>query len=311
MDSVTYLANNKVRIKLDAEVNQKEGKYTLKDNEFYINDMGLGLNGWVQMQGKAIETDLTYKTLNGNFKDLLSIIPGIFTKSFEGLKADGSFTLDGLVKGTYIDSTLPKLVLNLKVNQGQFQYPNLPSAVTGVDVDLTVKHAQGPLRNMAINLKKFEMKMGKNPISARASIQGLDNMLVDGEIKAKMNLTEISNAFPMDGLTLKGLLAVDAVAKGVYNAAKKRLPAVTAELNLVQGYVKSTAFPEPIEALTVQAFVQNGTGRMEDTKIRIPSMSLSLSGQPFTASALIEDLVNYRWDIAAKGTLDQAKMTKI
>lgn len=311
MDSVSYLSNKRVRAKLSAEINQPEAKYTLRDNEFYINDLGLGLNGWVQMKDPAINTDISFKSLNGNFKDILSLVPGIYTKSFEGLKADGSFSLEGLVKGIYQDSLLPKLVLDVKVDQGQFQYPDLPSAVTGVGLDLHIDHAQGPLESIAVELKKFEMKMGKNPVSAHASVRGISNMLVDGAIKAKLNLTEISNAFPMDGLTLKGLLSVDATAKGTYNSAKNRLPAVTAALNLVDGYVKSAQFPEPIEALTVQAFVDNATGRMEDTKIRIPSLSLRLEGQPFTASALIEDLVNYRWDIAAKGTLDLAKITRI
>ena len=314
MDSTEYLTNKRVRAKLTATIDQAQSKYTLKDNELYLNDMGLGLNGWVQMKpapSSAIETDMTFKSLNGNFKDLLSMVPGIYTKSFDGLKADGKFTLAGLVKGIYQDSLLPRLALDVTVDQGQFQYPDLPSAVTGVGMDLHIDHAPGTLESLAVNLKKLEMKIGKNPVSARAQVQGITNMQVDGQVNAKLNLTEISQAFPMEGLALKGLLSIDAKAKGLYNAARKKLPAVQAEINLVDGYVKSNKFPEPIEALTVQAFVQNPSGRMEDTKIRIPSMSLRLEGEPFTASALIEDLVNYKWDIAAKGTLNLAKLTKI
>jgi len=311
MDSVTYLTDKHLRLKMAANIDQKAQKYTLKENELYVNELGIALDGWVQMVGQAIQTDMKFKSLNGTFKDVLSLVPGMYTKSFAGIKADGNFNLDGIVQGTYQGTNLPRLRLKFAVQDGQFQYPNLPSAVTGIGIDVDIDHPQGPLKATAIHLKKFDFKMGNNPFVARADIAGLEDMLIDGYLKAKLNLTEISRAFPMQGLTMRGLLSVDATAKGVYSAARKRLPAVSGSLNLLDGYVKSAQLPAPIEALTVQAFVENATGRMEDTHIRIPAMSFSLEGQPFTASAQIDDLVNYRWDVALRGKLDLAKITKI
>ena len=311
LDSATYLAGKRVRAKLAAQIDQPRSRYTLRQSEFYLNDMGLGLDGWVQPAAAYTDADLTFKSLNGNFKDLLSLVPGMYTKSFEGLKAEGTFSLAGLVKGRYQDSLLPRLALDLKVDQGQFQYPDLPTAVTGVQVDLNVAHSPGPLENLAVNLRRFELKMGKNPVQAKAQIRGLREMQVDATVAARLNLAEVTKAFPMEGLDLRGLLAINAQAKGIYSQARKRLPAVNGEVNLVDGYVKSAQFPAPIEGLTMQAYMQNGTGRMEDTRIRIPNLALRLEGEPFTANALIEDLVNYRWDVNAQGVLDLAKMTKI
>jgi len=312
MDSASYLSGQKLTAELDAEINQKEGRYTLRETEVKLNDMGIAVDGSVQMPAdSSIVMDLGFKTVNADFKQLLSLVPGIYTKDFAGIKAEGEFSFGGTAKGIYKGTNLPKFDVGLKVVDGQFQYPGLPSAVTAINIDLAIAHGQGLLENIAINMRQLAMKVGKNPITAQAKVSGIENMLIDGNLKAKLNLAEISQAFPLDGLTMKGLLNLDASAKGVYSDARKRIPAIVADLRLLEGYVKSKDFPEPIENMSVVANIQNGTGRMEDTRIKIPAMSFLLDGEPFTASAVIEDLVNYRWDIAAKGTIDLAKITKI
>ena len=75
-------------------------------------------------------------------------------------------------------------------------------------------------------------------------------MFLDGNVKANVNLEEMTKVMPIQDLTLRGALAVDASAKGTYS--KTQMPVMQAALNLTNGYVKSKDFPAPIEKLSCE-----------------------------------------------------------
>ncbi|MEJ0031132.1 MAG: hypothetical protein WDO15_12485 [Bacteroidota bacterium] len=80
---------------------------------------------------------------------------------------------------------------------------------------------------------------------------------------------------------------------------------------MADGYVKSSAFPAPLEDLKMSATVKNTTGKMEETLIDVPSFSMMLEGERFDASMTLRNLADYTWDVKAKGGVDLEKMTKI
>src|SRR5690606_35783272 len=114
-----------------------------------------------------------------------------------------------------------------------------------INVDMSVDNKDGNINNTNISIRQFHLDLGKNPVDAKATIQGLEPMQVDGNLKANVNLAEMTKVFPVEGMTLRGLLKIDADAKGTYS--ETQMPVIKADLNLSNGYVKSADFPAPIE----------------------------------------------------------------
>ena len=204
---------------------------------------------------------------------------------------------------------MPGFGTDLKVTNAMFKYPDLPQAATNINVDMSVDNKDGIVNNTNMEVRQFHLDLGKNPVDAKAVINGLDPMKLDGNLKANIDLNEMTKVFPVEGMTLRGLLKVDANAKGTYS--KTQMPVVTANLNLTNGYVKSKDFPAPIENLNALVNVLNTTGNTDDTEIRIENFKMLLEGEPLAGRVYVKGIDKPIFDADVKGTIDLTKMTKI
>ncbi|RNI32334.1 AsmA family protein [Rufibacter immobilis] len=312
--TVTYAGTNYIENKkLDADVtlamDLANAKYTFKDNNFRINDFVLGMAGSIAMPAEDINLDLTFKALETDFRNIFSLVPGVFTEKFKDVKTDGKVAFNGYVKGIFNETSMPGFGVDLKVNNGTFQYPDLPQAARNINIDMSVKNTDGNIDHTLVDVRKLHLDLGKNPIDGRVVIDGLEPMKIDGNLQAKLDLAEITKVFPLEGTTLRGLLAVNAQAKGVY--FEKHMPVVTATLNLSNGYVKSSSFPAPLEQVTVAATVANRTGNAADTDIQISRFRMLLDKEPLEGRVAIKNLAQPQFDADIKGVLDLTKLTKI
>ncbi|MBK0403595.1 AsmA family protein [Adhaeribacter sp. BT258] len=308
-DGVNYITNKKLDADVTLAMDLDKSLYTFKDNKFKINDFAMDFAGTILMPKEDIDLDLTFKALDTDFKTILSLVPGMYTEQFKDVKTEGKLAFNGYVKGRFNETSMPGFGTDLKVTNAMFKYPDLPQAATNINVDMSVDNKDGIINNTNVEVRKFHLDLGKNPVDAKAVINGLDPMKVDGNLKASIDLNEITKVFPVEGMTLRGLLKVDANAKGTYSA--KQMPVMTANLNLANGYVKSKDFPAPIENLSALVNVLNATGNTDDTEIKIENFKMLLEGEPLAGRVYVKGIDKPIFDADVKGTIDLTKMTKI
>ena len=309
-DGIEYLTNKKIVADADLNINLAESRYTFLENTFSVNDFSTGFDGYVAMPGEDIDLDLTIAAKDNSFKGLLSLVPGMYLEGFEGVQTEGTFDFGGFVKGTYNDTQLPAFQVKLLTENARFQYPDLPTPVTNIAVDLLVDNQDGVIDNTVVNLKSFHADLGNNPIDARLLLEGLSTYKIDTEVRAKLNLAEMMQLYPMDSLELKGTYNLDLVAQGVYDSATQRIPAVDMDMALQNGYVKSGDYP-PLENISFTSTVKNESGQLAQTVVRVNDFDMTLADEPFQADLVLTNLDDYTWDLAAKGTLDLEKLTRI
>lgn len=310
-DGVEYLSNKKVEIDATLNISEDYSKYTFKDNKAKVNDFAMQVDGWVKMNEEDIDMDLAFNTPDNTFKSLLSLVPGVYTESFEDIRTEGELAFKGSAKGTYNENKLPAFNLTLLVKDAMFQYPDLPTAVNNINLDLTVDNQDGVMENTVIDLKKMHLDFGSNPVDARARITKLYPTNVDAAIKGKLNLAELNSMFPMEGLEMKGSYAIDLETKGVYDSLKKQFPAINAKMSLADGYVKSADFPVPMDQMHFTSSIINTSGKMAETVIRVNNFNMLMDGEKLTADLLLQNLDNYTWDLKVNGGVDLEKITKI
>jgi hypothetical protein len=309
-DGVTYLNHNVFDAKAKVNIDMAKSKYTFLDNQFAINDFKFGFNGFLAMPAEGMDMDITYEAKETEFKNILSLVPGVYTKDFNDIKTSGSLAFNGYVKGMMTDTQLPGFGLNLLVKDGMLQYPDLPTAVKNIGIDLNVDAKDGNLDQLLVNLKKFHMDMGNMPIDARLISKGMDPYDLDANVLAKINLEEVTKIFPVDGTQLKGALGVDVKAKGKYSDSLHLMPVVDALFTIDNGYVKSKDFPLPLEQVFLKTIIKS-TGDMATTVVNLERFQMLLDKEKFEATALVKNLDAIEYQATLKGIIDLAKMTKV
>lgn len=310
-DGVEYLTQKRAEIDATISISEEITKYTFKENSAKINDFAMSFDGWFKMNPKDFGMDITFKSPDNSFKSLLSLVPGIYSESFKNIETKGDLAFNGFVKGTMTDTQLPTFNVNLLVKDAMFKYPDLPTAISNINVDLLLDNKDGVIDNTVINLKKLHLDFGTNPVDARALITKMYPTNVDANLNAKLNLAELSKMFPLDGLDMKGNYAINLTAKGVYDSLKKTIPAIDATMSLANGYVKSKDFPLPLQDVKFNSNIKNSSGKLAETTVAVNDFSMLLDGEKVEANLLLENLDNYTWDLKLKGGADLEKMTKI
>lgn len=223
MDGIPYLKNvsNKVKMSVDADLENQV--FTLKENEFAINDIVLGWEGRVSMKDSIILTDITYKTKRTDFKSILSLVPAIYSQGFKDLTANGNLKIFGYVKGPYYGKKMPKATLNLIVENASFKYPSLPKSVDNINIDMRLFWDGIQNDNSRIDIYKFHLELAKNPVDISFHLRTpISDPEVNGKINGKIDLATISDAIPLDSVTLIGLIKANVDIMGRMSMIKQQ-----------------------------------------------------------------------------------------
>jgi hypothetical protein len=307
-----YLEDKYFALDMVLNMNMPESKYTFKRNTVKINDFSFGFDGFVQLLKDKVAMDISYTAKENLFKNILSLVPGMFTKDFDKLKTDGKIKFSGFVRGDYPynGSKMPGFGVDLEVADGMFQYPALPAAVSNINMGLMITCKDGVIDNTLIDLRKFHMDLGKNPIDARARIEKLTNSKIDANAKAKVNLSDMTQMFPMPtGYILKGTYVLDLTAKGIYNATQ--MPAIHADMSLINGYAKTAQYPDALEDMHFVASLKNPTGKFSDFRFLLQDFKMVLDKEAFEASGLVENFEDVTYNFKVKGGINLEKIAHI
>ena len=307
-DGVEYMTNKQVDADVTMLMDLADMKFTFKENVVKVNDFGFGFDGFFAMPGDDMEMDINYAARDNTFKSLFSLVPGAYQSDFEGLQAEGTVDFSGYIRGTYNDTSMPAFKMQLATTNSMFQYPDLPTAVTNIDVDLLVETGEdGNLDNTVVNLETFHAQMGNNPIEASFLMRGLDKPYIETNAKAQLDLGQLNSMFPMDSLSFKGSFDMNLTAQGTYDSTTNQIPQVNLVMNMQNGYVKSGDYP-PLENINFASSVVNESGQLAQTVVRLNDFDMQLAGEPFSANMVLTNLEDYTWDVNVDGAIDLAEM---
>lgn len=213
---VNYLSNIKADVKANLDMNMKDMIFKFKDNDIFLNDLQVGGEGMVDMNDNDMDFDLKFDTKKTDFKTLLSIVPGMYTNSFDKLKSSGKIALNGYMKGKMTDDKMPGFGLKLDINNGYFQYPDMPKSLQSGFVNLAIDNATGYMDNTIINLSRFDAKVAGESINAKLLVKTpISDPYLDGGLKGIINLNEWRTFIPLDKTTeISGVISSDVSFKG-------------------------------------------------------------------------------------------------
>ena len=217
MGGIAFLNEAAIQADMDIQADFANNRYTLNKNALRLNAIQAGIDGWVVLTPEGnMDMDMRLNTNEVGFKEVLSLIPAIYAKDFEGLKTDGKATLNAYAQGTLEgDSILPRFEVMLDVKNAMFRYPSLPAGVEGINISALVKNEGGPADATIVTINPFNFVMAGNPFSMTAEVSNpMTDLAFNASARGKLDLGKIKDVYPLEDMNLNGLLNADMSLNG-------------------------------------------------------------------------------------------------
>jgi hypothetical protein len=310
---IPYLVDTKTAMTADIEVDNKTNKYTFKTDNIYLNDLQLATEGYFQfVNDSTYGMDIKFNTPSTAFKTLLSLIPSIYKTDFDKIKTSGSASFSGFVKGEYNASKIPAYSVSMNVENGFFQYPDLPQPVKNIGINMKIGNPDGITDHTVVDISKGHIEFGNDPFDFRMLFKNpVTVQFIDATIKGKLDLADVTRFVKLQaGTSLSGMVDANATAKGnLSTITKQQAGAFSANGNIdISGLnYSSPEFPQPIRNSHIQIAFQNPDGLADHTLIQIPSAHVEIGTNPIDFSLSIKTPVsNMVFDGQLKGNFDLA-----
>jgi hypothetical protein len=312
---IPYLIKTKTNIDADIQIDNKTNTYSFKTENIILNNLKLAVGGFFcLLNDSTYNMDISFNSPSNDFKDILSMVPAIYKKDFDKLKTGGKAVLNGFVKGVYSPSQIPAYSVNMDVEEGYFQYPDLPQPVENIQLKMKVNNVDGQLDHTVVDITKGHFEMNNEPFDFHLFFRNPEtSQYLDATVKGKLDLSEVSKFIKLDaGTKLSGIVWADATVKGSLSAIKQHTGPFTANgfLDIHDLFYSSKDLPQPIQHGNLKVQLENSGGIADNTRINIQGAHLEIGEDPVNFSLLLDHPVStLDFSGKAKGrfTLDNIK----
>lgn len=281
---------NNTKISLDGAINADltNKAYTFIQNKLSLNDLVLNYDGKVNLPTEAIALDLKFNTEQSTFKELLSIIPEKYLKDYKDTKVEGEFNLNGFVKGSYTENSLPDFNIEMGIDEGYFKNNALPTAVENINLKVSIKSANN---KMDVDIPNALVTVAGEPINFNLKMLDVQNdPFVDLQAKGKVDLEIIPDYYTIEDLNkIDGNLDMDVSFKGkLSDVDKKNFKNVDFQGDMkIEDMVydtKSTGMPLKVKKLNLDFTPQYAN---------MTSLDMTYGKSDIKATGKLENVINY------------------
>ena len=263
---------------------------TLADNELAFNELRLAAEGVVglpQSDG-SVAVDVAFAAPQQDFRALWSAIPAAFADDLTGLETSGAFQLSGEAEGTYVPepAAFPAFVVDLVVDGASVQYPDLPQAISDLDVRMGARSAGADLNDLLIDVERFNFRLGANPFTGSLKVRNsTTDPAFDLAMNGRLDLADVSQAIPLEGVSeLAGLFAIDLEARGTAAGVERDLRSVEAD-----GLASFKNIVYAADGLP-RVTVSDGTARFRGSEVVLAPTALTTGSSDLTVSGTLTDV---------------------
>ena len=215
-EDVAYLNEAKFAAALEVDADLANNVFTFKDNALNLNAISLGFEGFVALPGdEQYDMDVKLKTGKIDFKELLSMVPAVYAKEFQSLKATGEVSLAAWAKGKMTAQLLPAFEVSLAIKDGTFRYPALPKGVDNIQLSVLAQNPGGTPDQTVVDINPLQFSIAGNPFAIQLHLK---TPISDPDFNLKANgsldLRMVREVYPLDDMQLNGLIHANLALKG-------------------------------------------------------------------------------------------------
>lgn len=308
-----YLMNKKVDADLITKINVNSLSFIFQQNDLKINQLLVDFKGKFDFLKDGYNIDFTVKSSNSNLYDVFTAFPPNYISWLAKTDLKGNTDLLLTLKGKYIASQniAPDVKLDLKIKEGFVNYNKSAFPVSNLDVDITAEIPSLNPELIIVDARNLSLNVQKNYLKSKFYIKGISSPDVKIDLSTQIDLQKLTEAIGIPGIELKGKLVAKAMANGVFDSTKKLFPVTSGIIDLKNGYLKTTYYPNPITDIAIHSKIENLKGTFQDLKVSIQPAQLTFENNPFILKADLANFEDLSYDINAKGIFDIGRIYKV
>lgn len=303
-DGIKYLHRIDAELDAPVEADLKNFIFTFKDGDLRLNQFFMIFEGtFAILDNGDYSMMFTYSTRKTEFKNFLSLVPAMYMTDFKNIKTAGTAVLNGNVKGVYSDSGYPGFELNIMVNNGRFQYPDLPKSVDEINLDTEISFpGGGDFDALTVDVPNFSLFMGGNKFAMSLFLSNpMSDMYLKGEIDGMINLSEVKDFYPLEeGDELNGKMTAKLLFDG-------RMSAIENEQYLdfkLLGSLLLESFTYKSSLIDKQVEIASAQMNFSPEYIDLANFDLKIGNNDLSATGRVENFLPYTFaDGVLKGNL--------
>ena len=289
-NSIIWVSNASLSLDAKVDADLENMQFTLSETNLGINRIDLMLDGSVKMNEADILLDLAYIAKVESLKTLLEMIPSALLPDVQNVETKGSMALNGWVKGTYSDESMPQIWTELKVGEGYIKYARLPKSIDNINIDAKVLFDANQDANTYIDLNRFHFEIGGNPFDLTANVRTpMTDADIKSSIKGKLDFASLKDALPLEGIDLKGLMTANVDFAGRMSA----IDAQAYETLKLDGSLKLQNFTAVTKDLPMAIDIANTDLEFTPRYVNLGDLTAQLGESDIKASGRLENFLNY------------------
>lgn len=295
----TYIENLALSLDQTSTLDMENEVLTFSEGTFSIRGLALNLTGSVSnWSSEAPELSLNFNSNSDNFGELLRLAPPEYEEQLSGLDTRGSLVLEGSISGAFTEESLPDFNVNVQVEDGYLQDPDLPEAIQNINISATVN-------NELATIDQFSAEAGENHLEGSGQIERPleENASFTLDATGDINLATVSSFYPIEDVgieRLSGQLNLDATANGTMDDLENAQ--FSGQFMLTDGNLKYADVPNAIEAINAQIQADQNRIEIAESGFTAASNEFALSGtilNPLDEDQRTVDVVsNINFDLA-------------
>jgi hypothetical protein len=290
MDNQIFANGQALGINGLIEANLANNKYTFTNTQLLLNAVNMGVNGDVLLADEYMDFNLKADCKHVNFKDILSLIPAVYTNDFKSLNVGGDLSMDAWVNGRMQGENVPAFGIKMNVNNGSFKYNQLPKSVTDIYVNLAMENGGGTMDATKIDLSKLSMVMAGNKLDASLKLSTpISDPNFDAVAKGVVDFGQIKEVYPLpDSVNLSGRITADFAVKGRMTQIEKE--------EYEQISAKGTFNVKDFEAVVgdmPKVLVDNAYATITPKKLVVSDVVAFVGRSDFKISGGLENYIGY------------------
>lgn len=263
-------------------------KLTLDKATVALLQYEMGLDGNVQLphEQHPLSMNLAYGLKRWDVKELLAVVPPIFTQWKKGMTMEGLVSVEGKAYGTLGNGKMPLIVADVAIDKGRFGAPFLPMTAEDIQARLaaTVDLSSAGRKSSTVTIKRLAAKAHKSEVDIKGHVSDLlGDMLIDATIDGDILLADARQFLPkslhlqMQGKTRPHLHVRSRLSQITHLNLEKIGLTGTLDFDALDVAMDSLAATTPQMTLTV-GLPGKTPGKVIDARVTAGEMAVKLNG---------------------------------
>lgn len=320
-----YLLNKKLNANLLTKVNTNSLDLSFDENDLKINSLPIRFIGRFSFIKDGYVLDFRTNAKETDLENIFSAMPPAVATQFKNTKIAGYAEINASLIGKYVASAhiMPTLSFNLKVRDGSISNPKTPEPLRNLYINLKTKLPSLNPDSLSFNLDSLYFTIGKDYLASVTRFNGLTIPNIYTKTRSDIDLEKWMKVLNMDGLKLRGRLAMRLQADGkyttkiVHSGIRKTdtviatIPKFAAQLELKNGYFQHPDMPVPIHKINFKLNAENKDSQIKNTTVLIQDIDIAALDNFISGFAKIDRNAKSPVDVLLKADVDFADIKKL